>query len=122
MPSGGIDDSCLAPDGSVDYVAKIRQEFEEETGLPTGVIRSVRGFALLLDEIDNVYDIGCEIAIEDVAPMALNGRIRAGEYCERLLIVEAEVDSFVKALSSEMVPTSVCLVKAWRQWKLQHAP
>jgi len=118
MPSGGIDDCFVEPQGLIDYVAKIRQEFEEETGLLADVIHGVRGFTLLLDEAENVYDIGCEIAIEGVAPMALQERMKAEEYCEHLLILEEDLDSFVKAVAPEMVPTSVCLVKAWKQWKL----
>jgi len=111
IPSGGIDESALRPDGTADFISQFRKEFTEETGLPESVIRSVEPFAFIRDIPGKVYDVCAMIRI-DADPDGLPARLASGgEYSGYTLIPRRGLASFLEARKREFVPTSLAVAK-----------
>lgn len=82
VPSGGIDTSCLGPDGVPNHQAMLLAELEEETGILATKALCVVDFLLVQDRETNILDL-CQLI--RLAPEAMR-RMRladgGGEYEE----------------------------------------
>jgi HAD superfamily hydrolase (TIGR01509 family) len=113
VPSGGIDGAFVGQNGTIDYAAQLLSEFREETGLPGSAVQSVRGFALLWDGADCVFDVGCEIKVNLGADKMRRIFKRSAEYGAPVIVGFHRLAAFMKARAGRMVPTSPALIQAY---------
>lgn len=112
VPSGSIDQEFITADGLVDYRAKLLSEFTEETGLSRDCVRSVSGFALVLDTDHHVYDICCEIVLA-LSKETFGHAFRSDEYSDPLFVSRIDLETFIHANADSIVPTSAAIIEAY---------
>ena len=115
VPSGSIDKQCLRADGVIDYPSKLLSEFIEETGLSKKYIKEITGFTLVLDKNHHVYDIGCRILLEAKKKEILED-FSSTEYGIPVFVPTKDLGDFIKMNNSSIVPTSMALIEAYRQY------
>ncbi|OPX92789.1 MAG: hypothetical protein A4E53_00342 [Pelotomaculum sp. PtaB.Bin104] len=113
VPSGSIDEECAKPDGTINYKSKILSELAEETGLTTELVKKVEGFALVLDRIDNVYDVCCKISVSADRELIKERFACSTEYYSPIFIAAGDLIDFVKKNYNSIVPTSIALIGAF---------
>lgn len=106
VPSGGVSDSVLAPDGIADYCRQLQNELLEEAGVSATSLLSITPLFLLYDELETTYDICCQIVVDPEALDHLPHEVDK-EY-EQLLPVElTQLSKFIAANKSRIMPTSL---------------
>lgn len=114
VPSGSIDKECADVNGVVDYRSKLLSEFVEETSLSKNEVKGISGFAFVLDISHNVYDICCRILLE-AKKEEVAAEFSSKEYNAPVFVAMNELDSFIKANATTIVPTSMALIEAYMQ-------
>ena len=103
VPSGGLDLSCVGRGGSVDYLKKLRQELNEEAGIPPTALDSVRYLGVVQEPRGKIYDIACKIRLR-TAVLDQPLRFRRAEYSRMFFL---ETKKVAKLLDSRnAVPAS----------------
>lgn len=115
-PSGSIDKECKRKDGNIDYKAKLLEEFEEETGLSRNYVKRIEEFVFVLDQKDNVYDIGCQIIIQESKEL-ITREFSSTEYESPIFVELKDLNSFINTNKKLIVPTSLALIEALNQLK-----
>ena len=114
VPSGGVDDSCARPDGTVDFAAMLLHEFEEEACLPAEKVRRVVPFAVIYDALARTYDVCCELT-ETADRDELIGAMRnSDEYTEVMVVTEDELEDCLRRLGDELIPLSRAILELFR--------
>jgi hypothetical protein len=114
IPSGGIDDACARADGTVDYVAMLLHEFEEEVCLPTSEVDEVTPLAVIYDPVARNYDVCCELHTRITANAFRQALERSAEYTELMLIRESDWDDRLRELGDGLIPISRALLQVYR--------
>lgn len=115
VPSGGMDDTHARPDGTVDYLAMLLQEFEEEVGLPAARVTSVSPLGLIYDCHGQGYDLCCRL---HVAATVDELRLAAGaseEYVDLMFVPRAEVPACLERYGPDLIPVSRALLRLWAE-------
>jgi hypothetical protein len=100
VPSGGL--SCPAgTTGEIDFVRQLIDEFESETGLDKGNLKSILTLGLVHDLNHDVIDIGCQININNVGKESL---MNSDEYSS------FSWQNFANLQPDQLIPTSRCLL------------
>ncbi len=110
VPSGTIDNAVALANGTVDFVTKIKQEFEEEVGLPQHCIQKVTPFAVTYDSHDSSYDILCRLDVETTLDAILTGLKQSDEYTEPIPVPLDQVEAWLTVHQQEVLPTSHMIV------------
>lgn len=114
VPSGSIDAEQPKTDGIVSYEMQIVGELMEEAGVSPTDVMSVKGFALVYDPHDRVYDICCRIELS-LRKEALGKSFRdSAEYEQPVFVPYRELEQFAVSHEEEIVPTSLALLAAQR--------
>jgi len=101
VPSGGIDGSRVAADGSVDFKGQLLVELYEELQLPAEVVKKILPISLILDVEQLVYDICLLISVSQVSSFQVSNE----EYDTLELVPLKDLSHFLKS-STKIVPTS----------------
>jgi len=114
VPSGGLDPDTTRPDGTVDYVAQLEREFEEETGAPTSAILDCLVLGAVYDAPDATYDLACRLRLglsqaELAAYMA--GR---DEYGAPIFIPPSGLATWVAEHRTELLPATHAVLDLWQ--------
>lgn len=113
VPSGGIDARRAAADGIISYETQAVEELTEETGVSADKIVSIKGFALVYDTRERVYDICCQIQLslrKEELEEIFTGSV---EYDKPLCVASQDIQKFIATHREEIVPTSLALLSAW---------
>jgi hypothetical protein len=116
-PSGAIDKSVALPDGRVDVIAQLTQEFVEEIRLPAQTIQSIRPMAAIFDPADPVYDIICQIHLTATPSQVLAAMHTAEEYSDAAAVPLADLRRWLAEHQHDLIPPSHATVQSW----LDHA-
>ena len=123
VPSGGIDRGHAKSDGTIDCAGKIRDEFSEETKLPRECVDCVEPFTFIYDHREEVYNVGCRMSVCGMDAEAkdlhkdISSRI-SQEYGGRVVFPPvATLDDFLAKHTGRIIPPSLGMIDAWRQWK-----
>ncbi len=111
VPSGTLDNSVLGPDGTVRFHDKLREEFEEETGIPASVITGIRSCGLILDRKDQVYDACAIIEASATREQALEAFSTVSEYRKPCFVALEDLPRFVEENAHALVPSSLALAR-----------
>ena len=115
VPSGNLDKSVLSNDGTINYIAKILQEFEEETGLLSSAITNITPFCFVRDNKNHVFDVCCVLEI-NVDPKILTDSFKTvSEFNSPYFVSLENLNSFVCENESNIVPTSKAIVECFLQ-------
>ena len=115
VPSGTIDGQFMKENGVVDYQAQLENEFYEETGLPKGSVIDVKGFALILDTQDSVYDVCCKVTFKADSKNIIDGMKLSGEYNEPQCVALNDLSDFVRENKDGIIPCSRAVIEAYAQ-------
>lgn len=115
VPSGSIDAKRANVNGSVSYEAQLLEELTEEVGISSGDVTSVKGFALVYDPRDRVYDICCRIEISLRKESLEKLFMDSAEYEQPIFVPFGELEQFASSHREEIVPTSLALLAAHRE-------
>jgi hypothetical protein len=63
VPSGGVDKEAACSDGTVDVIAMLKKELEEETGAPETSVSSARPLTVFYDPELHIYEIVIELML-----------------------------------------------------------
>jgi hypothetical protein len=113
VPSGSIDKHFVDADGVIDYGSKLLSEFVEETGLPSGCVEEITGLAVVLDQVENVYDICCKIVLNADVGVVTSAFSGTKEYDSPELVAVSALGEFTRSNQSVMVPTSVAVDESY---------
>lgn len=113
VPSGNIDKSILRMDGTVDYISKLKEEFFEETGMPTEYINKIKSICLVYDKNNQIFDIGCLIELNVAKNMILERFAKVNEYKNPEFIPIEDLHDFINKNKKKIVPTSLALLKCF---------
>lgn len=116
-PSGSLDHALIRDDGSVDFVARLHEEFTEEVGLSAECITASQPFALIYDPNDPVYDIACQLTLDTSLDAILAAFEASEEYDRPQAVPLAEVEAWLTAQPEGVVPTSRSILTAWQQFR-----
>ena len=107
FPSGGLDAASRQADGTVDVVAQLLRELEEEARLGAASVRDVAWIGLFHDVADGVWDLVYELEVSE--------RPRIGaEHADLRLLAPAELAAFARTEGSRLAPTSLDILRARR--------
>ncbi len=110
-PSGGIPQSQINADGTVDFRAQVLAELEEEVGISQSQVKTLSPFALVYDFKDSCYDICMEIEVdldlEDVQRQFSGNK----EYSALTVIPIEGIDRFLQDHDDQLVPTSRAILE-----------
>jgi hypothetical protein len=112
VPSGGLDRGAALDGGLVDFPAKLRAEFAEETGQPEAAVTSIEAFALIHDPADPVYDIACRLHLNIGRAQLQSGLAQSDEYDDPVAVPLAEITQWLAAHQEEVIPTSHAILSA----------
>lgn len=110
VPSGHLDISVLKESGIIDYKAKIKDEFCEETGLSINRIKNLHTMCLVKDLRNNVFDICCLIEITVDRNNIIESFKKTTEYSEPILIKIRDLEDFVSKNFKKIIPTSLGII------------
>lgn len=113
VPAGGIDRKYHTPDGGIDYITQLKQEFVEESGLPAECVLSVGDTVLVRDTADLVYDVCARICVKASQDVVLRSFKKSREYHTPKCIPFRELISFGSAVAPAIVPTSLALIEVY---------
>lgn len=119
VPSGGLDQSTASEDGQVDFAGKLQEEFAEEVGLPAHTLTSIKPFTVIYDPQDPVYDIGCLLRCSASLNTILASLSESEEYDDPIAVPTPMMPDWITQRRDEVVPTSLALLNALAQYKLQ---
>lgn len=111
VPSGTIDDAVALADGTVDYVTKMKEEFEEEVGLPQSRVKKVTSFGVTYEPHERAYDILCKLEVDATPQEILASLQQSEEYTEPVLVPFSDLDNWLTAHRHELLPTSEVILK-----------
>ncbi|KAB2904975.1 MAG: hypothetical protein F9K27_05635 [Anaerolineae bacterium] len=113
VPAGGLDEVSMREDGTVDFAAQIRSEFEEEVGLSAALVREVKPFGVVYSPDDYVYDIACALTV-DVEPQTIIDSLqRSTEYTAPVLVPQTQLKDWISDHETDVLPTSRKLLSLW---------
>lgn len=107
VPSGTIDRSAARSDGTIDFRAKLLEEFTEETGVDAGVVASTEVLGVVMDRRDRSHDVCCLLRARVERATLLEAMARSDEYDEPVIVPRADLAAFVKARADGLVPMSL---------------
>ena len=111
VPSGNLDKSVLDKDETINFRAKILDEFEEETGLPRSAVNNVSSFCLVKDNVNHVYDVCCilELAVDR---NSLNDSFKnVSEFHSPCFVDIKNLKNFLNKNDLDIVPTSKAILQ-----------
>ena len=112
VPSGGIDPVEVGTAGSVAYDKQILAELSEEVGISADLVSAVRGFVLVYDPQERVYDIGCRVELS-IRKEEFQKLAKLSEEYEGLICVPYnELNEFINSNREVVVPTSLAILAA----------
>ena len=114
VPSGGLDREVAREDGTIDYLAKLRSEFAEETGQSAAIITAIEPFALIHDPADPVIDIACRLHLNIGRAPLQASLAQSDEYDDPAAVPLAALDDWLTAHQDEVIPTSRAILAAFR--------
>ena len=114
IPSGGVDDSCARPDGTVDFTAMLLHEFEEEACLPTEKVRRVAPFAVIYDALARTYDVCCELTVTTDRDELIAAMRDSDEYTDVMVVTEDDLEDSLRRLGNELIPLSRAILDLFR--------
>ncbi len=106
VPSGNIDNSSLRSDGKIDFSSKLIEEFVEETGLTKNCIQEINTLFLVIDNVNQVFDICCEIKISSSKLNIIETFQKVSEYGKPELVLLSSLSDYVKKNHERIIPTS----------------
>jgi len=110
VPSGNLDTIILKKNGQIDYIEKIFQEFQEETGLSNDVLKNVSCIGLVFDPQNQVYDVCCLLEITSSKNEIIKSFEKVSEYVQPKLIPVNTLSDFVKKNRKKITPTSLGII------------
>ena len=110
IPSGNLDMKDTK-NGQIDYISKLKKEFEEETGISDNIINSIQPLCLVKDHINRTFDVCCKLHIDKNSSEFFNLFYSNDEYQKILLIPFDDLDSFLSKNDAKLVPTSKAILK-----------
>lgn len=105
VPSGGIDRPAT-DNHRVDYESMLRREFEEETGLSTTVIESLRPLNVFYDPNEPIYDIACEIKVNATLATVLETMQNSEEYDTPIAVPLSNLRDWLNKHYGGLIPMS----------------
>jgi hypothetical protein len=115
VPSGNLDKSVLSNDGTINYTAKILQEFEEETGLSSSTIQNIIPFCFVRDNKNHVFDACCILKMNIDPKILIDSFKTISEFNSPCFILLENLKSFVNKNESKIVPTSKAIIECFLQ-------
>ncbi len=106
VPSGNLDNSSLRSDGKIDFSSKLIEEFIEETGLEKNYIQEIKTLFLVIDNVNQVFDICCEIKICSSKSHIIETFQKVSEYGKPELVLLSSLSDYVKKNHERIIPTS----------------
>ncbi len=113
VPSGNIDKSVLLKDGTIDYVTKLKEEFFEETGVPTKYIKKIKSICLAYDCSNQVFDVGCSIELTVGKNEIIKTFSKVTEYKNPQFIQIDDLENFINKNKIRLVPTSLAILECF---------
>ena len=113
VPSGHLDMSVLQDNGIVDYKKKVRQEFNEETGLSLEFIEKTKSICLAKDIQNRVYDVCCLLQVKGDRKTIISGLQNAAEYTNPTFVPLAKLSDFINLNSKRLIPTSKAILECF---------
>ena len=113
VPSGNIDKSVFLPDGTIDYILKLKEEFHEETGLSSDHIKKVKSICFVYDKKNQVFDVGCLIILHLNKTELIQNFIQVNEYENPEFVPIENLNNFMKINKKNIIPTSLALLKCF---------
>jgi len=110
IPSGNIDKTDIKKDGHVDYISKLKKEFEEETGIPKSTILDTEPLCLVKDNKNQIYDVCCKIRLDKNEDEFIDLFSNRSEYKKPFLVRLDELGSFQKNKNKRIIPTSKAII------------
>ena len=111
VPSGHIEKSNLLNDGTIDYKAKILNEFIEETGCTKELISSIDSLGLVFDIQNHVYDVCCILHTKETRSKITKNFGNVSEYSKPIMIPFKEIETFKHQNYQKIVPTSLAILE-----------
>lgn len=115
VPSGGVDDAAVGPDGQVSLERCILTELEEETGIAASELSAhPRAVALVEDPQSHVTDIGIMLSIASPAAQIRHCFAALGnrEYSELEIVAPTELRVFRRNRAGSLGAVSAALLNA----------
>ena len=113
VPSGNLDNSIIIKNDTVDYVSKLVQEFEEETGIPISYIQKLVTLGLVRDNVNKIYDVCCLLELNMNEKDFQLEFVESTEYSEPIIIRIDELESYLEKNYNRIVPTSKALIECY---------
>ncbi|MCV0393554.1 MAG: HAD family hydrolase [Nitrosopumilus sp.] len=110
VPSGNIDISDIK-DNKIDYISKIKKEFEEEIGISNKQILEVKPLGIVKDNKNKIYDICCRLKIRINENEFLQKFQNSTEYTKPFLIDLKEINTFHNKNIEKIIPTSNAVIE-----------
>jgi hypothetical protein len=104
-PSGGIRPPN-AEQGFVDMKGQLLSELEDEVGIETSFVKTVRFFSLVRDNKSDGVELLAKIVVKPCAILS-----SSSEYTQILTVPLCEVESFAEAHAKEFVPLSLEMLR-----------
>lgn len=111
VPSGGIETSCILPNGVVDFRHQLLKELKEEVGLSDIRTSAITPFALVFDLNDGVCDLCSEIELGEPRDLIASRLIPNEEYEAFEFIEKGALNEFCAQHYGEIVPTSLAIMR-----------
>lgn len=111
VPSGGVSPDSAGPGGRVDLGRQIRAELDEEVGLKSADISSLKMICAVEDDETRVIDVGIAIVSPLISAevLARHGRSVSREYAELAVVSRRNLPEFVTARA--VIPVSRALLE-----------
>jgi len=119
VPSGHIDKKTPKKDGLIDYLAKLRDEFVEETGLSSNLINEMKSICLIFDRTIDVFDVCCLIKINMSKEKIFNAFKKITEYNNPEFVLIQDLNNFLEKNKQKIVPTSVGIITYFKKRNYQ---
>ena len=105
-PAGSVDDGAARPDGSVDALAALFTELDEELGLPAEAVHDPRPLALVEHAGSHVLDLGIALRTGLTAAQLRAAHAAGGnaEYAALEVVALAELPGFLALVAGHLTP------------------
>ena len=110
VPSGNLDNSTLGSDGIIDFSTKLIEEFMEETGLEKNCIKEIKTLFLVIDNLNHVFDICCQMEISISKSKIIKSFEKVSEYGKPELVLINSLPDYVKKNNKRIIPTSQAIL------------
>lgn len=108
VPSGHINQK-LNPEKNLNFNLNLRNEFIEETGLDSKIIKKILYLGIIMDKKSCVYDICSIIELNSNKKFILRN-FKSSEYSKPIVIKISSISKFIKKNHNNIIPTSIGII------------